>query len=65
MKLNKKKNGICSIFVDSQLSQCDGLIRNTSAYRHSLMEQQHNPTKHEDLERILIKGITMVWNSQN
>ena len=35
-EIKQKENRICSIFVNSKLSQCDSLIRNTSAYRHSL-----------------------------
>ena len=35
--IEQKKSGICSIFVDSKLSQYDSLIQNTFAYRHSLL----------------------------
>ena len=41
--IEQKKSGICSIFVDSKLSQCDSLIQNTSAYRLSLI----CPMKHK------------------
>ena len=36
-EIEQDNNGICSIFVDFKLSQCYGLIQNTSAKGHSLI----------------------------